>query len=469
MGNNRKLNSTFAWSKKEENRFFTMKKTRDNYTFLTQAPVHKVVFTMAIPTIISMLSTSMYNLADTYFVGSINTQSVAAVGVSFAMMAVIQAVGFFYGHGAGNYISRKLGAKEEENARKMAATGFVLSFLTGLVIAILGQLFLTPLCLTLGSTPTILPYTERYLGIILLGAPFMTTSLTLNNMMRFQGNTMYAMKGIMSGVLLNLILAPLLILYFELGITGAAIATLISQCFGCAILFWMTHKGQNIRIHLRYFTPSKAYAKEIIFGGTPSLSRQGLGSIATLVLNVAAGVYGDAAIAGMSIVTRISFFTYAVVIGLGQGFQPLCGFCYGAKLYARVKEAFYYCIKCGTIFLAICAVIGFIFSEPIIELFRDDAKVIEVGSMALKWQVISFPLVATIVLTNMLMQTIRKPIRANIVAAARSGLFFIPLIFILPHFFGLLGVEMCQAWADFCSFAVAIPIAWSAFRDMRKV
>ena len=184
---------------------------------------------------------------------------------------------------------------------------------------------------------------------------------------------------------------------------------------------------------------------------------------------MAAGAYGDAAIAGMSIVTRISFFTYAVVIGLGQGFQPLCGFCYGAKLYNRVKEAYYYCIKCGTIFLAICAVIGFIFSEPIIELFRDDAKVIEVGSMALKWQVISFPLVATIVLTNMLMQTIRKPIRANIVAAARSGLFFIPLIFILPHFFGLLGVEMCQAWADFCSFAVAIPIAWSAFRDMRKV
>ena len=445
-----------------------MKKTRDNYTFLTHAPVHRVVFTMAIPTIISMLSTSMYNLADTYFVGSINTQSVAAVGVSFAMMAVIQAVGFFYGHGAGNYISRMLGAKEIEKAKKMAATGFVLSFLTGLVIAVLGQIFLTPLCILLGSTPTIQPYTERYLGIILLGAPFMTTSLTLNNLIRFQGNTMYAMKGIMSGVLLNLILAPLLIIYFALGITGAAIATLISQCFGCAMLFWMTHKGQNIRIHLRNFTPTKAYAKEIIFGGTPSLSRQGLGSIATLVLNVAAGAYGDAAIAGMSIVTRISFFTYAVVIGLGQGFQPLCGFCYGAKLYSRVKEAYYFCIKCGTVFLAVCAVIGFIFSEQIIELFRDDPHVVAVGSVALKWQIISFPLVATIVLTNMLMQTIRKPIRANIVAAARSGLFFIPLIFILPHFFGLLGVEMCQAWADVCSFLVAVPIAWSAFRDMSR-
>lgn len=362
-----------------------MKKSRDNYTFLTHAPVHRVIFTMAIPTIISMLSTSMYNLADTYFVGSINTQSVAAVGVSFAMMAVIQAVGFFYGHGAGNYISRMLGAKEVEKAKKMAATGFILSFLTGLFIAILGQLFLTPLCILLGSTPTIQPYTERYLGIILLGAPFMTTSLTLNNLMRFQGNTMYAMKGIMSGVLLNLILAPLLILYFAMGITGAAIATLISQCFGCAMLFWMSHKGQNIRIHLHNFTPTRAYFKEIIFGGTPSLSRQGLGSIATLVLNVAAGAYGDAAIAGMSIVTRISFFTYAVVIGLGQGFQPLCGFCYGAKLYDRVKEAFFFCIKCGTVFLAVCAVFGFLFSEPIIELFRDDASVVAVGSVALKW------------------------------------------------------------------------------------
>jgi len=445
-----------------------MKKSRDNYQFLTQAPVHRVIFTMAIPTIISMLSTSMYNLADTYFVGSINTQSVAAVGISFSVMAIIQAVGFFFGHGSGNYISRKLGAKEHEQARKMAATGFVLSFFAGVLIAILGHVFLTPLSIFLGSTPTILPYTERYLGIILLGAPFMTMSLTLNNQMRFQGNAAYAMKGILSGVLLNLVLAPLLILYFELGITGAAVATLISQTFGCCMLFLMSRRGQNIRIRLKDFTPSKAFAKEIVFGGTPSLSRQGLGSVSTILLNVAAGTYGDAAIAGMSIVTRISFFTYAVVIGLGQGFQPLCGFCYGAKLYARVRDAFYFCIKCGTIFLVACALIGFLFAAPIIELFRSDPEVIHVGAVALRWQVISFPLVSTIVLTNMLMQTIRKPVRANLVAAARSGLFFIPLIFILPRFFGLLGVEMCQACADFCSFSMAVPIAWSAFRDMRR-
>ncbi len=445
-----------------------MKKSRDNYTFLTHAPIHQVIFTMAIPTIISMLSTSMYNLADTYFVGTINTQCTAAVGISFSVMSVIQAVGFFFGHGSGNYISRKLGAKEQELAHKMAATGVILSFLAGFIIALLGLFFITPLAIFLGSTPTILPYTKRYLSIVMLGAPFMTMSLTLNNQMRFQGNAVYAMKGILSGVLLNLILAPLLILHFSLGITGAAIATLISQTFGCTMLFLMSRRGENIRIKWSNFTPSKSFAKEIIFGGTPSLSRQGLGSVSTILLNVAAGAYGDAAIAGMSIVTRISFFIYAVVIGLGQGFQPLCGFCYGAKLYGRVKEAFLFCIKCGTIFLSVCAIIGFLFSESIIKLFRSDPEVIKVGAVALDWQIISYPLVSTIVLTNMLMQTIRKPVRANLVAAARSGLFFIPLIFLLPHFFGLLGVEMCQAWADVCSFSMAVPIAWSAFKDMRQ-
>ncbi len=445
-----------------------MKKNRDNYTYLTHAPIHRVIPTMALPTIVSMLSTSMYNLADTYFVGSINTQSVAAVGISFSVMSVIQAVGFFFGHGSGNYISRQLGAQEHVLATRMASTGVVLSFLAGVAIAVLGLTFLTPLCLLLGSTPTILPYTDRYLGIILLGAPLMTTSLTLNNQMRFQGNTAYAMKGILSGVLLNLVLAPLLILYFAMGITGAAVATLVSQCFGCVMLWRMSHKGGNIGVRLRDFTPSRAFAKEIIFGGTPSLSRQGLGSVSTLMLNVAAGAYGDAAIAGMSIVTRISFFIYAVVIGLGQGFQPLCGFCYGAHLYGRVREAFFFCIKCGTVFLAVCAAVGLASPHAVIALFRSDPDVVEVGSAALCWQVASYPLVATIVLTNMLTQTIRMPIRANLVAASRSGLFFIPLILILPLWWGLKGVEMCQMWADVCSFAMSVPVAWSAFRDMKR-
>ncbi len=442
---------------------------RDNYTFLTHAPVHRVILTMAVPTIISMLSTSLYNLADTYFVGRINTQSTAAVGVSFSVMSIIQAVGFFFGHGSGNYISRMLGAKKAQLASQMAATGFVLSVMAGVLIALLGTVFLTPLSIALGSTDTILPYTERYLGIIMLGAPFMTASLTLNNQMRFQGNAAYAMCGILSGVLLNVVLAPLLILYFALGITGAAIATLVSQIFGCVMLFLMSRRGQNISISLHNVRLTKAFLKEIVFGGTPSLSRQGLGSLSTILLNHAAGAYGDAAIAGMSIVTRLSFFIYAVVIGIGQGFQPLCGFCYGARLYGRVREGFFFCIKLGTVFLSVCAVAGFIFSEPIIALFRDDPQVVAIGAVALDWQIISYPLITTVVATNMMMQTIRKPVRANLVAAARSGLFFIPLIFLLPRLFGLLGVEMCQAWSDVCAFSLSLPIAFSAFRDMREL
>ena len=444
-----------------------MKRTDDNYNFLTHAPVHRVVLSMAVPTIISMLVTSLYNMADTYFVGKINTQCTAAVGVSFSVMAIIQAVGFFCGHGSGNYISRKLGAKQTGDAERMAATGFLLSIGIGCVIALVGHIFLTRISVLLGSTPTILPYIESYLGIILFGAPFMTGSFTLNNQMRFQGNALFAMYGIVSGALLNLGLAPLFIFVFGMGISGAATATLISQVCSFCILFAMTRHKRNIHIRLSNFTPSKALFKEILYGGTPSLSRQGLASIATIMLNVSAGAFGDAAIAGMSIVNRICYFVFSIIIGLGQGFQPLCGFCYGAGLYQRVREGFMYCVRIGTIFLTVLAAAGFAFARVIVEEFRSDAAVVEIGSAAFRWQLVTFPLIATLVLVNMLLQTIRKPVRANLVAAACSGLFFIPLIIILPRMLGLQGVEMCQAVADVCAFALSVPLAYTAFRDMK--
>lgn len=446
-----------------------MKTKRDNYTFLTQAPVHTVILTMALPTIISMLVTSFYNMADTFFVSKINTQCTAAVGIVFSVMSVIQAIGFFFGHGSGNYISRKLGARQAADARTMSATGFGYSLSFGLLLALIGHIWLTPLAQLLGSTPTILPYTEQYLGIVLLGAPFMTASLTMNNQMRFQGNAAYAMYGILTGAIVNLVLDPLLIFGFAMGIAGAAWATVLSQICSFFVLLYMTRQNGGIRINLLNFSPRLAFVKEIIFGGTPSLSRQGLAAFSTAVLNIAAGVYGDAAIAGMSIVTRFCFFIFAIIIGLGQGFQPLCGFCYGAQLYSRVKEGFFYCIKIGTIFLALCAIFGFCFAHNIVMAFRHDADVVTVGTAALRWQMITFVLLPTIGLTNMLMQTIRKPIRANIVAAARSGLFFIPLVFTLPHFFGLQGVEMCQAVSDLLSFAVCVPIAYSAFKEMNAL
>ena len=445
-----------------------MKSIKDNYTFLTAAPVHRVILTMAVPTIISMLVTSLYNMADTYFVGKINTQCTAAVGVSFSVMAIIQAIGFFFGHGSGNYISRKLGAQLAGDASRMAATGFFYSFGFGLVLAVVSHLFIDRLAVALGSTPTILPYAKTYLGIVLLGAPFMTSSFTMNNQMRFQGNALFAMIGIVSGAVLNVFLAPLLIFVFDMGIAGAATATLISQICSFCILLAMTNRRQNIHIRLRNFSFSRQLVKEIVAGGTPSLSRQGLGSLATVMLNVSAGAFGDAAIAGMSIVGRSTYFVYSAIIGLGQGFQPLCGFCYGARLYSRVKEGYMYCVKLGTAFLAAVAVVGLVFAEQIVGEFRHDADVIAIGTPALRWQLVTFPLLATIIVSNMLLQTIRKPIRANLLAAARSGLFFIPLVVTLPHCFGIVGLEVSQTLADVCAFAITVPVAWSAFGDMRR-
>ena len=440
----------------------------DNYTYLTQAPVHRVIITMAIPTIISMLVTGLYNIADTFFVGKIDTQATAAVGVVFSLMFFVQAMGFFFGHGSGNYISRELGARRHENAVKMASTGFFSSFFFGLVILILGEIFLTPLSLMLGSTATILPYTEDYMQVILLGAPFLTSSLTLNNQMRLQGNAKFAMFGIVTGAILNVVLDPILIFTCGLGVSGAAWATVIGQAVSFVILFLMTRRGENIAIHFRKFSPSLQRYKEIFYGGSPSMMRQGLACIATMSLNLAAGAYGDSAIAAMSIVGRIAMLSFAVVIGLGQGFQPVCGFCYGAGLYDRLKEAYKFTVTIGTSFLIVICIIGWIISGSLIGVFRDDPKVIAIGVVALRWQLCTFPLNSLILASNMLAQTCRKPWRANILAAARQGLFFIPLIFILPSYFGLLGVEMCQAVSDVLSFTLTVPIVIYTFREFTR-
>ena len=440
----------------------------DKYIQMTTASVPKLIGELAVPTIISMLVTSFYVMADTYFVGKINTQSTAAVGISFSVMAIVQAFGFFFGHGSGNYISRKLGAQDYANAEKMASTGFFYAFFMGVLIAIFGHLFLTPICTVLGSTPTILPYTETYLGIILLGAPFMASSLVLNNQMRFQGNAVYAMVGISIGALLNIGLAPLLIFIFEMGIAGAAWSTFISQVCSFTILLIMDHKGTNIRIRFRNFSWGPALLKEIVFGGSPSLCRQGLASTATIFLNIAAGKYSDAAIAGMSIVSRICMFINSFIIGFGQGFQPVCGFNFGAGLYTRVRKGFWFCVKTGVVFLSLCSVVGYIYAPEIVSWFRKgDPLVIEIGAQALRWQLITLPLGTWVILCNMMLQTIRQPARAIVLSSARQGLFFIPFILLLPTIFGLQGVEMCQAVSDLCSFIIAIPLTVGVLKKMR--
>lgn len=446
---------------------------QEKVAYMLSQPVQHLVCRMAVPTIISMLVTSFYNMADTFFVGKLNTQATGAVGVVFSVMALIQAFGFFFGHGSGNFISRKLGAKEFEESNRMAAVGFFTAFFTGVAAGMLGIIFLTPLAKALGSTPTILPYTKDYLRIILMGCPFMMSSLVLNNQLRFQGSASYAMVGIVTGAVLNIALDPLLIFSCGMGVAGAALATVVSQIVSFAILFLMSRRGGNIHIAFRNFKPSMHLYAEIFRGGIPSLCRQGLASVAQIRLNHAAGAFGgdfgDAAIAALSIVNRISMFANSALIGFGQGFQPVCGMNYGAKKYSRVRGAFFFCVRYAAIFLVVVSVAGFTFARPLVGLFRkEDADVIRIGTLALRLQCLVFPLNAWIVMCNMMLQSIGKAAKASLVAAARQGIFFIPLIWILPMFFGLLGVQMCQTWSDVCSFLLSLPLGISVLREMKR-
>jgi len=441
----------------------------DKFTRMTETPIPKLICTMAVPTIISMLVTSFYNMADTYFVGRLGTSASAAVGVVFSLMSIIQACGFCFGHGSGNYISRALGSKEMDNAEKMAATGFFSALIAGAIIAVTGLIFLEPLARLLGSTETILPYAKDYMKYILCGAPWMMASLVLNNQLRFQGSAFYSMIGIATGAVINIALDPLLIYVFNMGISGAALATIISQFISFCLLLRGTRQAENLRISFKNFTPRASFYKAILKGGLPSLFRQGLGSVGTISLNLSAGLYGDAAIAAMSICNRVIMFANSCVIGFGQGFQPVCGFNYGAKKYNRVKEAFWFCVRTATIFLICASILGLSFAPGIIQFFRKgDPAVIEIGQTALRFQCITFPLLGWITLCNMMMQTMGKAVRASFMAMARQGLFFIPTVLLMPRIFGLTGLQCSQPISDIITFAVSIPLQLSILREMKE-
>ena len=444
-------------------------KQERKYQQMTQTPIAPLICRLALPCIVSMLVTSFYNMADTFFVGLLRSNSATgAVGVVFSLMAIIQAIGFFFGHGSGNFISRELGKQNYKTASDMAATGFFFALGTGVVICVLGELFLEPLAMLLGSTPTILPHTKAYLGVILLGAPWMTSSLVLNNQLRYQGSAAYAMVGIASGAVLNIALDPLLIFTFHLGVAGAAWATIISQFVSFCLLLIGCTRGGNLRIHIRQVQLSWEYISLIVRGGLPSLARQGLASVATICLNRAARPYGDAAIAAMGVVQRIMMFGGSAMIGFGQGFQPMCGFNYGAKLYGRVREGFWFCVKASFVFLLAVSAVGYAFAPQLIAAFRDDPDVIACGARALRFQCVTFCFSSWIVMSNMMLQTIGKTVPATFVAMARQGIFFIPLVYILSASLGLTGIQITQSAADALTLVCAVPIQLYVLRELAR-
>ncbi len=437
------------------------------YRDLTETPVPQLILRLSVPTIISMLVTAIYNAADTFFVGRISTEATAAVGLAFSVMAVIQALGFFCGQGSANYLSRRLGAGDRREAEEMASTGLALALILGGAMTVLSLLFLRPLAAFLGASESTMADTLAYLRIIVIGAPFVMGQFVINNQLRFQGSATYAMVGLLCGAVLNIGLDPLLIFGFHMGVAGAALATVCGQMISFCVLLIGTTRGGNIRPKLSNVRLNGHFLLEIVNGGMPALFRQGLAAVATVLLNRAAGVYGDAAIAGMSVTTRVMMFVSSALIGFGQGYQPVCAFNYGANKKNRVREGYFFCVKYGTMFLLVMAALCLCFAPSIIGWFRDDPQVIAVGKTALRWQAAALPLLAFTVITNMMLQSTGKGVKASITSSARSGIFFIPLILILPTLFGLTGVEITQACADVLTVFISVPFAVSELKKMK--
>lgn len=445
----------------------TSESVSEQYIRMTETPVSRLILKLGIPTTISMLATSIYNMADTYFVGSLGTSASGAVGIVFGLMAILQAVGFMFGHGAGSILSRSLGARDGERATNAASTGLFWSLAAGLLVTVFGLLFLNPLMRLLGSTETILPYAREYSMFILLAAPVMTGSFVLNNVLRYEGRALFSMVGLTTGGVLNIFGDWLLIRQLHMGIEGAGISTAVSQCISFCILLSPFLRGKTqSKLSLRAAKDSVRMVPEVCATGFPSLMRQGLTSISTMVLNGQAGVYGDAAVSAMTIVARICFFVFAVGLGIGQGFQPVSSFNYGAKKYSRVRRGFFFTLGVGECFLGLLAVVGMLLSSHLIGFFRDDPEVIVIGIFALRVQLVALFFQPLALCANMTFQSIGANKQATFIAVLRSGVYFIPLVLILPQFIGLTGVQIAQTVSDVLTFVTSVPFVIWFFRNL---
>ena len=437
------------------------------YQKMTEGSVSKLIIRLGIPTTISMLITNVYNMADAYFVSGISVSAGGATSIVFGLMAILQAFGFMFGHGAGSYVSRLLGTRNNERASKYTSFGFFAALSSGLVIMIFGLIFLKPLMRLLGSTETILPYAMDYGKYILLAAPAMTSSCVLNNVLRYEGRASLAMIGLTSGGIINIILDPIFIYGFDMGISGAGLATAISQYISFAILgsIFLLGKTQS-KISPRYIMGEFKILLEIIIVGLPSLARQGLSSVSTMILNTSAKPFGDVAIAAMGYVGRTSSLIFSVGLGIGQGFQPVAAFNYGAKKYSRVKEGTLFTLFFGMAFIGLIAAVCFVFAPFIISIFGDDAEVIKIGAEALRIQCCALLFFPVSVVATMLFQSIGKSVDALILSCLQCGLIFIPLCLILPSFMGVRGIEISQPTAYVLSALVSLPMMLSFLKQL---
>ena len=449
-----------------------MKKAREltQYEKMTKTPIPRLIMGLSVPSIITMLINNIYNLVDTAFVGRLGTSASGAVGIVFGFMAIIQAFGFLFGQGSGSILARALGRQDTELASEHASAGFFGSMLCGLVITIIGFLWLDDIVMLLGSTDTIAPYAKTYISYILIAAPFMSGSLSLNNFLRYEGKATLGMIGLMSGAVLNMIGDPILMFGLDMGIAGAGLSTAISQIISYLILLFMfiSGKTESKLSFSKALTVGPMVYMNIMATGFPSLLRQALNSLTTVMLNSQCRVYGDAAVAGMSIVSRIIFFAFSIALGIGQGFQPVSAFNYGALKYSRVRSGYKFTALASEGIIIVGCALLIIFSDSLIGLFRDDPAVIAVGTRALRLQALANLTLPVCMATEMLFQSTGKRFGASFLSALRNGILFIPLLYILSYFRGLAGIQEAQPLSMVLALPLTIPFIVHYFRKLPK-
>lgn len=428
-----------------------------HYKKMTETPVSSLILKLGIPTTISMLITSIYNMADTYFVGTLGESAQAATGVLFTLQAIIQGIAFMLGHGGGTFISKELADKNTDRASMYVSTSFFTGGVLGILTLALGMLFLAPLVRFLGSTETILPHAMDYGFWVLVGCPFTICSMILNNGLRYEGRAFYAMFGLTAGGILNIFGDYLLVVKLDMGVYGAGLATAVSQMVSFSILLFMFRKMAQSRISFRAVSKDIKVYLSICRVGFPSLIRQGLTSVTTGVLNNLTKPFGDAAIAAMSVVNRYSMFLMCVGLGMGQGFQPVAAFNYRAKKYDRVKKGLIFTMCFGLVFIGGFSTLSMFAAEPIVSLFQKKQEVIDIGGIALRYAAFGMMFMPFSVPVNMLYQSIQKPTISSILSLIRSGAVTIPMLLIGVPLLGLTGVQIAQPTADVIAGLISIP------------
>ncbi len=440
---------------------------------MTQTPIARLIIGLGIPTTLSMMVTSLYNLADTVFVSMIGNDSVtAAVSNLLALMSIIQAIGFTYGMGSGSLVSRVLGKRDKDGADRIASSSLFIALISGLLIMGVGLAFLTPMLKLFGSIDgEVLRYSQEYAVYILISAPFMCMSFVLNNVLRAEGKAVLSMIGLVVGAVLNVALDPLLIFVAGMGVSGAGLATCISQIVGFCVLTAMFLCGKTVvRLRIRSIARSFKVYGDVIATGFPSFCRQVLASLCTVFLNHAANTYGgQAAQAAFGVVNKVFMLAFSLALGIGQGYQPVLGYNYSAKRYDRVKKAYVFTLVFSTVMMAAFASVCAVVAPNIMRWFSLSDKAMEIGTTSLRLQCLCMPLLPLNFMAGLTYQVVGNKVIASLLSITRQGVFYVPGIFLLPKFWGLFGVECCQSVSDVLSFLFSIPFTIIFFRDLKRL